>query len=171
MKIIKYILYILLVLVIIAIVSIIIKNYKAEAPAQNGNNMTVTPISGSSKDTATNNKSIAEPREICYIYNTEARDSARLQMIFTGNGGSQVIGIFKYQASGKSPLIGPISGTAGPLDKQAMARNADLIWQTSKTTKEKLSVVFGDGSANPKSAVTPATLSLSQASCADSAVK
>jgi hypothetical protein len=93
-----------------------------------------------------------EPREICYIWNTEAGDSATLRMEFSGTGGSNVQGRFDFVPAEKDRKTGTIVGTAGPLDQQMMARTAKLWWTASGegvTNQEELFVIFGEGIASP----------------------
>ncbi len=90
----------------------------------------------------------ADVRELCYIWNTEAGDSATLRMAITN--GTQVKGSFNFLPAEKDSKTGPIAGTAGPVDPKAMARTADLIWTASgegSTNKEQLKVIFGEGTA------------------------
>lgn len=91
-----------------------------------------------------------EARSICYIWNTEAGDSASLSMTFTGEGGSVVNGFFNWRPAEKDSKTGAFTGTAGPLDQSSMSRTANLWWEASAegtTVTEELQVVFGDGSA------------------------
>ncbi|MDQ5961655.1 MAG: hypothetical protein QG669_47 [Patescibacteria group bacterium] len=93
-----------------------------------------------------------EPREICYIWNTEAGDSATLRMKFSGVGGSNVQGQFDFVPAEKDKKTGPIQGIAGPLDQQMMARTAKVMWTASGegvTNQEELYVIFGEGMASP----------------------
>lgn len=162
----KYIKYIVTLIFIIGIVGIIIKNTHTQQTVSQGNTpQAIIPQIDPAPSTLT------PPRQICYIYNTEAGDSATLRMMFAGVGGSQVAGVFIYRKANTIVAAGPISGTAGKLDQKAMARTADLVWQTSQTTKEKLTVVFGDGMAYPKSDVTPKSLPLQQTDCGDSVIQ
>ncbi len=95
---------------------------------------------------------VIESREICYIWNTEAGDSATLRMKFSGVGGSNVQGQFDFVPAEKDKKTGPIQGIAGPLDQQMMARTAKLMWTASGegvTNQEELYVIFGEGMASP----------------------
>jgi hypothetical protein len=92
-----------------------------------------------------------ETRELCYIWNTQEGDTAKLVMAFSGEGGSQVEGSFDYYPVEKDSKSGVFTGTAGPLDRSIMARTATLWWEVSSegtTLTEELSVIFGDGSAS-----------------------
>ena len=93
-----------------------------------------------------------ETREICYVWNTEAGDSATLRMEFSGVGGVDVQGRFDFVPAEKDKKTGTIVGTAGPLDQQMMARTAKLMWTASGegvTNQEELYVIFGEGMASP----------------------
>lgn len=93
-----------------------------------------------------------ESRELCYIWNTEAGDSATLRMTLSGEGGKDVKGSFVYKPFEKDSRQGDFVGTAGPLDQQMMARTAQLMWTVSgegMTNQEELYVIFGDGIASP----------------------
>lgn len=133
---------------------------------------------------------VIEPREICYIWNTEAGDSATLRMTFSGVGGKDVQGRFDFTPAEKDKKTGPIEGTAGPLDQQMMARTAKLWWTASAegmTNQEELYVIFGEGVASPGFGemkdrgdgvyvyANPENISydlnLSQTDCGDSAVR
>ncbi len=93
-----------------------------------------------------------ESRELCYIWNTEAGDSATLRMTFTGEGGKNVKGSFLYKPFEKDSRQGDFIGTAGPLDQEMMARTAQTIWTVSgegMTNQEELYIIFGEGIASP----------------------
>ena len=93
-----------------------------------------------------------ESRELCYIWNTEAGDSATLRMIFSGEGGKDVKVSFVFKPFEKDSKQGNFVGTAGPLDKEMMARTAKLMWNASAegmTNQEELYVIFGEGVASP----------------------
>lgn len=93
-----------------------------------------------------------ETRELCYIWNTEAGDSATLRMSLSGAGGKDVKGSFIYKPFEKDSRQGDFVGTAGPLDQQMMARTAKLMWTVSgegMTNQEELYVIFGEGMASP----------------------
>ncbi len=88
----------------------------------------------------------------CYIWNTEAGDSASLKMNLSGTGGSIVTGRFDYMPAQKDKKTGTFTGTAGPVDKYKMARTARVIWNASGegvTNKEELYFDFGEGNAYP----------------------
>ena len=91
---------------------------------------------------------LPEMRELCYIWNTEALDKATLRMQITN--GTEVAGNFAFLPFEKDKRTGSIEGTAGPVDRVAMARTAKLWWTVSGegvTNKEELFVNFGEGTA------------------------
>lgn len=64
--------------------------------------------------------------------------------------GTQITGTFKYLPAEKDSKTGSFSGTVGAVDKTAMARTADVIWNVSAegmTAQEQLRIVFGEGTA------------------------
>lgn len=125
--------YIFLVLVVALVSVLIIKKQSTHAP-----------VVGDEVSTE------QEARTLCYIWNTEAGDSASLSMTFTGEGGSEVSGFFNWRPAEKDSKVGTFTGIAGVLDKQSMSRTATLWWEASAegmTTTEELQVIFGDGSA------------------------
>ena len=64
--------------------------------------------------------------------------------------GSKVTGMFKYLPAEKDSKTGSFSGTVGPVDKMAMVRTADVIWNVSAEgmeAKEQLRIMFGEGTA------------------------
>ncbi len=88
----------------------------------------------------------------CYIWNTEAGDSASLKMNLSGPGGSIVNGSFDYSPMQKDKKTGTFTGIAGPVDRQAMARTARVMWQVTGegvTNTEELYFMFGEGNAYP----------------------
>ncbi|MBP6857584.1 MAG: hypothetical protein KBC11_00085 [Candidatus Pacebacteria bacterium] len=90
--------------------------------------------------------------DICYIWNTEAGDSANLKMAFFGEGGSIVSGSFDFTPAEKDSKTGTFEGTAGPVDKEAMSRTAQVLWTASGegiTNTEELYIKFGEGNAYP----------------------
>lgn len=90
----------------------------------------------------------ADSRYLCYIWNTEAGDSASLRMAITPD--QQVSGSFAWEPAEKDSKRGEFEGVAGALDQKSMSRTADLWWRTSAegmTATEQLFVKFGDGSA------------------------
>lgn len=131
-----------------------------------------------------------EKREICYLWYTEAGDTADLHMIFTGDRGQNVTGSFYFLPVEKDFKYGTFVGTAGPLDQNSMSRKATLLWQAKGEgviNTEELSIMFGDGSASigfgemkdrgdgvyvyadPEKI--SYSLNLQQKDCADSAIK
>jgi hypothetical protein len=104
-----------------------------------------------------NNKDVAvaptdNSIDICYIWNTEAGDSASLRMNFSGNGGVDVKGSLSLQPAEKDTKSGTFVGIAGPVDQTSMSRMAKLVWNASGegvTNTEELYIKFGEGNAAP----------------------
>lgn len=89
---------------------------------------------------------------ICYIWNTEAGDSASLRMNFSGAGGSNVSGNFSFSPYEKDSKSGSFEGIALPLDQASMSRTAKVMWQATGegiTNTEELYIRFGEGDATP----------------------
>ncbi len=129
-------------------------------------------------------------KDYCYIWNTEAGDSATLRVTFSGDDGSATKGIFVYRPAEKDSKQGPFQGVVGPVDAKTGTRSASLWWNASGegvTATEQLSLIFegsivsvgfgemkdrGDGVfvyAHPKDI--SYSLHLQQTDCSDSAVK
>lgn len=119
---------ILLAIVFIGLVFIVVRNWNKVAPVTTG--------------------TTGDVRELCYIWNTEAGDSATLRLAI--DPAQKVVGSFNWMPAEKDSKKGPFVGTAGPVDPKAMARTADLIWTATGegvTNKEELKVMFGEGVA------------------------
>lgn len=139
MKILKYILVIAIIGLMVYLIA-------------NGKKSEVTPNDSDSPVVTTPNDTNSDTREICYIWNTEAGDSATLRMAFSGVGGTNVTGRFDFVPAEKDKKVGTIEGTAGAVDPKTMARKAKLWWTASAegmTNKEELYVIFGEGMATP----------------------
>lgn len=88
----------------------------------------------------------------CYIWNTEAGDSASLKMNLSGDGGSIVSGQFDYMPYEKDSKTGKFTGMAGAVDPYKMARTANVIWTAMGegiVNQEQLYIDFGEGMAYP----------------------
>ena len=65
--------------------------------------------------------------------------------------GDKVTGEYKYLPAEKDSKTGKFEGTAGAVDKQMMARNADVWWDSmaeGMKVREQLKIVFGEGNAS-----------------------
>ncbi|MBP7831849.1 MAG: hypothetical protein KA028_02425 [Candidatus Pacebacteria bacterium] len=134
MKNIKYII-VLAIIVVLAIVAS--KNWKTKEELAALNNPAETP-------------SETESASFCYIWNTEAGDSATLKLVTSD--GINVTGEFNYMPFQKDSKKGTIKGSVGEVDEVAQQQNADLLWTASAegvTNVEELSVILGAGTAKP----------------------
>lgn len=85
--------------------------------------------------------------DLCYVYNTEAGDSASLRISFSGENGSDVSGSFNFRPAEKDSKTGTFTGVAGPVDTQTMSRSLSVLWQASAegtTVPEELSIIITD---------------------------
>ncbi len=128
MKNFKYILTLIVVIVLIVMVS---KNWQTAKELSSPN--------------------IINDSEICYVWGTEAGDTASLRM--SVSGGSDVAGVFDYSPAEKDSKSGPFSGIIGPTDEnnESAGITADLLWTASGegvTNTEQLSIKFAEGAAN-----------------------
>ncbi|HRH31534.1 MAG TPA: hypothetical protein PK950_02605 [Candidatus Paceibacterota bacterium] len=132
MKNIKYII-VLAIIVVLAIVAS--KNWKTKEELAALNNTNETPSETGSA-------------AFCYIWNTEAGDSATLKLITSD--GIDVTGTFDYVPFEKDSKKGTIKGSVGALDEVAMQQEADLLWTVKGeglTNVEELSIILGAGTA------------------------
>ena len=98
----------------------------------------------------------SKPIELCFAHITQPNergfhDEYTLRMLLSGTGGTQVTGQLNYLPGEKDTKVGKIEGTAGPVDKIAMARTADLWWDTfgeGMRATEQLRIIFGEGTAS-----------------------
>ena len=89
-----------------------------------------------------------EARQLCYVWNTESGDSAKLSMDIRGEN---VIGEFYWLPKDKDSKVGVFKGKAGPVDPYKMARTFEGFWEAKAegvTVTEELQIVFGEGIAN-----------------------
>ncbi|MCC7436345.1 hypothetical protein IT402_00495 [Candidatus Nomurabacteria bacterium] len=91
-----------------------------------------------------------EPKnEVCYIWNTEAGDSASLRMSFEENG--NVSGTFNFEPYQKDAKKGAFDGVVMILEGESLP-TAQLLWQANGEgviNTEELYVKFSDGIASP----------------------
>ncbi len=99
-------------------------------------------------DVSTNDQ---QPVQLCFYNKTKTPsgfyDVSWLKMdIIDG----QVIGEFRNIPAEKDSKVGSFTGTVGPVDKIAMARTADVWWDSmaeGMQVREQLKIVFGEGTA------------------------
>lgn len=140
----KYIKYLIVLAVIVLLSIVAVRNWKtpaelAEQAAQNEN--------GSQN---ADDETSGEATDFCYIWNTEAGDSATLKL--TTKDGINVTGSFNYLPAQKDKKTGTIIGTVGEVDEAEMTQTADLLWTASAegtTNVEQLTVILGAGTAKP----------------------
>ncbi len=95
---------------------------------------------------------IKEPISICYA-NIRATDRNFYDqfLLRLDLAGDKVTGNFVSSPAEKDLKTGNFTGTVGALDQKAMARTADVFWNTSAEGMqgtEELIISFGDGSAS-----------------------
>ncbi len=92
-----------------------------------------------------------QPIKLCFYGATKtASGLSDVSLAVLNLSGTQVTGMFKYLPAEKDSKTGSFSGTVGAVDKIAMARTADVIWNVSAegmTAQEQLRIVFGEGTA------------------------
>ncbi len=88
---------------------------------------------------------------LCFYYEKQTSrgfyDIAWLKLNITGD---TVIGEFRNLPAEKDSKVGTFTGTVGPVDKMAMARTADVWWDSmaeGMQVREQLKVIFGEGTA------------------------
>ena len=95
---------------------------------------------------------IPETITLCFYKETPPNeiglsDVAWLKMNLTGD---KVTGEFRNLPAEKDSKVGTFEGVVGTVDKYAMARTADVWWDSmaeGMTVKEELRIVFGEGTA------------------------
>jgi hypothetical protein len=92
-----------------------------------------------------------QPVKLCFYGATKTNSGlSDVSLAVLNISGNQVTGKFNYLPAEKDRKIGTFSGTVGAVDKIAMARTADVIWNVSAegmTAQEQLRIVFGEGTA------------------------
>jgi hypothetical protein len=88
---------------------------------------------------------------LCFYYEKSTSrgfyDRAWLKLNITGDN---VSGEFKNLPAEKDSKVGTFTGTVGSVDKMAMARTADVWWDSmaeGMQVREQLKVIFGEGTA------------------------
>lgn len=139
MKTLKYI----LVLALLVVLGFVAARYW-KTPEELAN----TTIFGTDKDDVSDID--APSQDFCYIWNTEAGDSASLRL--TTSDGVSVTGSFSYNPAEKDSKSGPIKGSVGEVDEEALMQVAHLVWTATGegvTNNEELNVELGVGTAKP----------------------
>ncbi len=132
MKTLKYI----LILAVVGVVVFFISNKKTQP---------VTPLPD-------NTGTVTEPIELCFGMFGKPNergygDVYTLRMLLDK---TKATGELKFLPAEKDSKVGKFEGTVGPVDKFAMARTADLVWDTfaeGMNAKEELKINFGEGMA------------------------
>jgi hypothetical protein len=137
MKIIKTILIVIILLLLVVLAFLFIKN-KIEGDK-------ITP-----PDTSLNTDvpSKVTNEQLCYIWNTEAGDRAKLSIDIRGD---KATGTFYWLLAKNEPKTGIFIGTVSPVDTKTMKQSITALWDSkkgTKTTKEELVIIFGKGIAN-----------------------
>ena len=91
------------------------------------------------------------PISLCFYGATKTSNGlSDVSLVTMHINGNQVTGEFKYLPGEKDREVGTFSGTVGPVDKVAMARTADVWWDSmgeGMETKQQLKIIFGEGTA------------------------
>lgn len=86
--------------------------------------------------------------KLCYIWNTEAGDRAKLSIDIRGN---KATGTFYWFLTKNEPKTGIFIGTVSSIDPKTMKQTISALWDSkkgTKTQKEEISIIFGKGVAN-----------------------
>ncbi len=88
---------------------------------------------------------------LCFYYEKQTSrgfyDISWLKLNITGD---TVTGEFRNLPAEKDSKVGTFTGTVGPVDKMAMARTADVFWDSmaeGMQNREQLKIIFGEGTA------------------------
>jgi hypothetical protein len=92
-----------------------------------------------------------QPLSLCFYHESKTTrgfyDRALLRLNIDG---SNVTGEYRNLPAESDSKVGTFTGTVGPVDKIAMARTADVWWDSmaeGMRVTEQLKIVFGEGSA------------------------
>lgn len=94
--------------------------------------------------------------ELCFarigtVNQNNLYDKYTLRMTLSGENREIVNGELKFLPAEKDSKVGTIVGTASAVDRQAMARTVDAIWDTfgeGINAKEEIRIIFGEGTAS-----------------------
>ena len=149
---IKEVIIFILIVIIIGGVVISIKPKKEHIIIPD-NSVIVNTDSNNNIDTKTD-PTAQQSINLCYYRGDKTTsgyyDIAWLKINTHGSADNTVTGEFNNLPSEKDSKIGTFEGTVGPVDKNTMARTADVWWSSEAegmSVKEELRVEFGDGSA------------------------
>ena len=137
MKILKTILIVIAILLLIVLAFFFIKNKMGEEK--------ITP-----PDTSLDIELSPEinAQQLCYIWNTEAGDSAKLSIDIRAD---KVIGEIYLLLAKNEPKTGIFKGNVSPVDPKTSKQTINALWESKKgatTRKEEVSIIFGGGIAN-----------------------
>ena len=93
-----------------------------------------------------------KPIELCFAKTGQPNergyyDKDTLRLMLDGENATGELNLLPAE---KDSLVGKFEGTVGAVDKVAMARTANLLWDTQgegMNTKQELRIVFGEGTA------------------------
>lgn len=134
----KIIISITTIIIAVAIIIIIIITGRNKTT---GTDVVVTPIGSDTIQTI----------PLCFYYEKQTSrgfyDIAWLKLNITGD---TTTGEFRNLPAEKDSKVGTFTGVVGPVDKMAMARTADVWWDSmaeGMQVREQLKVIFGEGTA------------------------
>ncbi len=136
MKILKIVLAIIVILLLVVLAYFFIKKGSQEG---------TTTIPDTTLDT-TLPKTTNE--QLCYIWNTEAGDRAKLSIDIREQ---KATGEFYWLLAKNEPKTGIFIGTVSPVDTTSMKQVISALWDSkkgAKTQKEEIIIIFGKGIAN-----------------------
>lgn len=94
---------------------------------------------------------VVKPIQLCfYRENKTTRGFYDVAWVRMNLSGEKVTGEFRSLPAEKDKKTGTFEGVVGPVDKMAMARTADVWWNSmaeGMENKEQLRIVFGEGNA------------------------
>ena len=94
---------------------------------------------------------VVQPIKLCfYKENKTSRSLYDVSWLILNLSGEKVTGEFNYLPAEKDKKTGTFEGIVGAVDKMAMARTADVWWNSmaeGMQNKEQLRIVFGEGNA------------------------
>ncbi|KKT81977.1 MAG: hypothetical protein A2V96_00440 [Candidatus Yonathbacteria bacterium RBG_16_43_6] len=137
MKILKIVLAIIVILLLIVLAWLFVTNKIGKEK--------ITPPD-TSLNTDVPSKTTNE--QLCYIWNTEAGDRAKLSIDVREN---KATGDFYWLLAKNEPKTGIFIGTVSPIDTKTMKQTIVALWDSkkgTKTRKEEIVIIFGKGIAN-----------------------
>ncbi len=91
------------------------------------------------------------PIQLCFYKSTKTNSNFNdVSWLRLNLSGEKVTGEFNYLPAEKDKKTGTFEGTVGAVDKMAMARTADVWWNSMAEgiqNKEQLRIIFGEGNA------------------------